>query len=43
VVGPIFEEMSRSAEKDSAWPKRAALLSERMRMMKAASQTATSS
>lgn len=34
VVGPIFEEMSRSAGSDTALAKRAALLSEKLRMMK---------
>jgi len=36
VVGPIFEEMSRTAGPDGSLARRAALLSERIRLMKAA-------
>lgn len=36
VVGPIFEEMSKSATPDSPLARRAALLSEKLRLMKAA-------
>jgi flagellar motility protein MotE (MotC chaperone) len=34
VVGPIFEEMSKTSSTDTALAKRAALLSEKLRMMK---------
>lgn len=34
IVGPIFEEMSRNAATDTVLAKRAALLSEKLRMMK---------
>jgi flagellar motility protein MotE (MotC chaperone) len=34
VVGPIFEEMSKSAAKDNDLAKRAAVLSEKLRLMK---------
>jgi flagellar motility protein MotE (MotC chaperone) len=34
VVGPIFEEMSKSSSADTAMAKRAALLSEKLRLMK---------
>ena len=33
-VGPIFEEMSKSGDPAANWPKRAATLSERLRVMK---------
>lgn len=36
VVGPIFEEMSKAASVDASMARRAALLSEKLRMMKAA-------
>jgi flagellar motility protein MotE (MotC chaperone) len=42
IVGPIFEEMSRNAATDTALAKRAATLSEQLRLMKAAKPTATS-
>jgi flagellar motility protein MotE (MotC chaperone) len=35
IVGPIFEEMSKSGGTDSAMARRAALLSEKLRLMKA--------
>lgn len=41
IVGPIFEEMSRNAGTDTALAKRAATLSEKLRLMKAA-KTASS-
>lgn len=34
IVGPIFEEMSKSTDVQANWPKRAAALSERLRVMK---------
>ena len=34
IVGPIFEEMSKAATGDAALTKRAAQLSEKLRMMK---------
>lgn len=42
VVGPIFEEMSRSADTDASLAKRAALLSEKLRLMKAAKSSGPS-
>lgn len=33
-IGPIFEEMSKSGDPAANWPKRAATLSERLRVMK---------
>ena len=42
VVAPIFEEMSHTADKDSSLARRAAVLSEKLRLMKAA-KTASSS
>lgn len=42
VVGPIFEEMGRSAGSDTALAKRAAALSEKLRLMKAMKTAATS-
>lgn len=36
IVGPIFEEMSKAAAADASMARRAALLSEKLRMMKAA-------
>ena len=34
IVGPIFEEMSRATGADAALAKRAAILTEKMRLMK---------
>lgn len=34
ITGPIFEEMSKSGDREANWPKRAAALSERLRVMK---------
>jgi flagellar motility protein MotE (MotC chaperone) len=34
VVAPIFEEMSQASDKDGALPRRAAVLSEKLRLMK---------
>jgi flagellar motility protein MotE (MotC chaperone) len=42
VVGPIFEEMSRNAGTDTVLAKRAATLSEKLRLMKAAKATSSS-
>ena len=43
IVGPIFEEMSKSVSADGVpLARRAALLSERLRLMKAAKQNSTS-
>lgn len=39
VVGPIFEEMSRASAADNALAKRAALLSEKLRLMKSSKPT----
>jgi hypothetical protein len=41
VVAPIFEEMSRAAGADTTLAKRAALLSDRLRLMKSAKTAAT--
>ena len=41
VVGPIFEEMSRTAGPDGSLARRAALLSEKLRLMKSARSTQT--
>jgi flagellar motility protein MotE (MotC chaperone) len=41
VVGPIFEEMSRATGPDQSLARRAALLSERLRLLKAARPAAT--
>jgi flagellar motility protein MotE (MotC chaperone) len=41
-VGPIFEEMSRSAGNDASLARRAALLSEKLRLMKASKPTTSS-
>lgn len=38
VVGPIFEEMSRTAGTDGPLARRAAILSEKLRLMKSAKQ-----
>jgi hypothetical protein len=35
-IGPIFEEMSKTAAPDGTLARRAALLSEKLRLMKAA-------
>ena len=40
ITGPIFEEMSKAG--DSTWPKRAAALSERLRVVKSGTQVAAS-
>lgn len=40
VVGPIFEEMSKTAGTDGTLAKRAAVLSEKLRLMKASKPTA---
>ncbi|MBI3887289.1 MAG: hypothetical protein HY302_16410 [Opitutae bacterium] len=40
IVGPIFEEMSKSSDSAANWPKRAAALSERLRVMKSGSSVA---
>lgn len=42
-VGPIFEEMVKTAGPDGTLAKRAAMLSERLRLMKAAKAAATTS
>lgn len=42
VVGPIFEEMSRSAGNDVSLAKRAALLSEKLRLMKSSKPSSSS-
>jgi len=42
VVGPIFEEMSRTAGADGPLARRAAVLSEKLRLMKAAKTTSPS-
>jgi len=42
VVGPIFEEMSRPVGNDTALARRAALLSEKLRLMKAMKPAASS-
>ncbi len=42
VVGPIFEEMSKTSSTDAALAKRAALLSEKLRMMKSPKPGSTS-
>lgn len=41
-IGPIFEEMSKSAGSDGTLARRAATLSEKIRLMKAARSTASS-
>jgi hypothetical protein len=41
-VSPIFEEMSRNAGTDTVLAKRAATLSEKLRLMKAAKSTSSS-
>jgi flagellar motility protein MotE (MotC chaperone) len=42
-VGPIFEEMSRTGTTDNTLAKRAAVLSEKLRLMKASKPASTSS
>jgi flagellar motility protein MotE (MotC chaperone) len=42
VVGPIFEEMSKATSTDTATAKRAALLSEKLRLMKSSKPGSTS-
>lgn len=42
VVGPIFEEMSKTGEPDAPLARRAAILSEKLRLMKAAKQASQS-
>ena len=41
IVGPIFEEMSKTAGTDGTLARRAAILSEKLRVMKAAATSAT--
>jgi flagellar motility protein MotE (MotC chaperone) len=41
IVGPIFEEMSKAGTTDNPLAKRAALLSEKLRLMKASKPTTT--
>ena len=41
VVAPIFEEMSKSSDRDSALPRRAAILSEKLRLLKSSKTAAT--
>jgi flagellar motility protein MotE (MotC chaperone) len=43
VVGPIFEEMSKTAAPDGTLARRAAVLSEKLRLMKAAKPAASTS
>jgi flagellar motility protein MotE (MotC chaperone) len=42
IVGPIFEEMSKTSATDTALAKRAALLSEKLRLMKSSKSGSTS-
>jgi hypothetical protein len=42
VVGPIFEEMSRAAGTDTTLARRAAMLSEKLRLMKSSKPAASS-
>ena len=42
IVGPIFEEMSKTSANDTALAKRAALLSEKLRLMKSSKPGSTS-
>lgn len=42
IVGPIFEEMSKNSSTDTALAKRAALLSEKLRLMKSSKPGSTS-
>ena len=42
IVGPIFEEMSKASSTDTSLAKRAALLSEKLRLMKSSKSGSTS-